>query len=119
MAFSRTNQRRLRHRRVRRKVRGSAERPRLAVFASGKHLYVQFIDDEAGHTLAALSTLTPELREQDVKSDLAGAAVLGKEAAARARQAGIERVVFDRGGMRYHGRLKALAEAAREGGLQF
>lgn len=108
-----------RHRRVRRKLSGTAERPRLAVFRSNQHIYVQVIDDEQQHTLAAASTLEPTL-----KSELSGAtreasAEVGKLIAKRSREKGITQVVFDRGGNLYHGRVKALAEAAREAGLDF
>lgn len=106
------------HRRIRAAVRGTAERPRLAVFRSTKHIYAQIIDDLAGRTLASAST-----READFKGSYAGNAEAAKKIgaliASRAKEAGIESVVFDRGGHRYHGRVKALAEAAREGGLKF
>ena len=107
--------------RVRRKIRKTATgRPRLSVFRSNKHIYVQVIDDLQGATLAAASTLDKSLREQ-VKTggDLGAAQAVGKLIAERARAAGISEVVFDRGGYLYHGRVKALAEAAREGGLTF
>lgn len=109
-----------RHRRVRRKVFGTAERPRLAVFRSAQHIYVQVIDDTKQHTLAAASTLDPEL-----KADLSSGAnceastKVGQLIAKRCSSAGIAKVVFDRGGNLYHGRVKALAEAAREAGLDF
>ena len=104
-----------RHVRVRRKVSGTAERPRLAVFRSNRHIYAQLIDDRTGRTLAAAGTLAVQ-GDGDKK---AAAARVGAELAARARSAGIGSVVFDRGGYRYHGRVRALAEAAREGGLDF
>jgi large subunit ribosomal protein L18 len=109
-----------RHLRVRQKVRGTPERPRLCVFRSLAHIYAQVIDDEAGRTLAAASTLDPEIREQAaaVKKTDAGKLV-GQLIARRALERGIRRVVFDRGGYRYHGRVRALAEGAREGGLEF
>lgn len=109
-----------RHLRVRQKVRGTPERPRLCVFRSLVHIYAQVIDDEAGRTLAAASTLDPEIREQAaaVKKTDAGRLV-GHLIARRALERGIRRVVFDRGGYRYHGRVRALAEGAREGGLEF
>ncbi len=95
-------------------------KPRLSVFRSNKHIYAQIIDDERGHTLAAASTLDRELREKLPKgSDKAAAREVGLLIARRAREAGVERVVFDRGAYKYHGRVKALAEGAREGGLQF
>lgn len=102
-------------RRIRAKVSGTAERPRLAVFRSNKYIYAQLIDDAAGHTLAAASS-----RESDVTATgvEAGKAV-GQKLAERAKEAGVETVVFDRGGYRYHGRVQALAEGAREGGLRF
>jgi large subunit ribosomal protein L18 len=115
-------QRLRRHTRVRRKVSGTAERPRLVVFRSLKQMEGQIIDDGQGVTLIGLSTLAPELRERRAadglnKSDLARAA--GKLLAERAREKGITRVVFDRGGHIYHGRVKAFADGAREGGLEF
>jgi large subunit ribosomal protein L18 len=109
-----------RHRRVRRRVVGTPEKPRLNVFRSLKHIYAQVIDDRAGHTLVSASTVDP-----DVASELDGLAktdqarIVGKVLAQRALDEGIEQVVFDRGGYKYHGRVKALAEAAREGGLEF
>jgi large subunit ribosomal protein L18 len=104
-----------RHSRVRGKVRGTAERPRLAVFRSTTHTYAQVIDDTAGRTLAAASTV--DLKTG--KNDVSAAHAVGKEIAQRAVKAGIARVVFDRGGYIYHGRVKALADAAREAGLEF
>jgi large subunit ribosomal protein L18 len=101
-----------RHRRVRRKVSGTAERPRLAVFRSNRHIYAQLVDDREARTLAASSDLG--LGEGD-KSERAKR--VGKDLADRAKEAGIERAVFDRGGRLYHGRVRALAEGAREGGL--
>jgi large subunit ribosomal protein L18 len=108
-----------RHRRIRVRVAGSAERPRLSVFRSNTHIYAQVIDDRKGTTLAAASSSEPTLREgvEGVKADRSRA--VGKLVAERARAQGIERVVFDRGGYLYHGRVKALAEAAREAGLEF
>jgi len=109
-----------RHTRVRKRVQGTSVRPRLSVFRSLKHMRAQVIDDIRGHTLAAASTLDAEVRSQLNGKDKAGqAAVVGKVLAERALAAGIEQVVFDRGGYQYHGRVKALAEAAREGGLEF
>ena len=104
-----------RHGRVRGKVRGTAERPRLAVFRSLAHTYAQLIDDSTGRTLAAASTV--DLKTG--KNDLGAAEAVGKEIASRAAKAGVSKVVFDRGGYIYHGRVKALADAAREGGLEF
>jgi large subunit ribosomal protein L18 len=109
-----------RHLRVRKKVVGTAERPRLSVFRSLQHVYAQVIDDTKGTTLVAASTLEPDLRGQlDGKTKSAEAEVVGQLIAQRAREHGIERVVFDRGGYQYHGRVKALAEAARAAGLSF
>lgn len=109
-----------RHRRVRSKVEGSVERPRLNVFRSLEHIYAQVIDDTAGHTLASASTIDGELSAQCAgmnKTDCAR--LVGKAIAVRAKAAGVSTVVFDRGGYQYHGRVKALAEAAREAGLEF
>jgi large subunit ribosomal protein L18 len=105
----------LRRGRVRAKVSGSQSRPRLSVFRSTNHIYAQLIDDEAGKTLAAASS--KEVKTKGKKADLA--AEVGKLAAQKAKAAGITEVVFDRGGNRYHGRIKSLAEAAREAGLKF
>jgi large subunit ribosomal protein L18 len=104
-----------RHARVRGKVRGTAERPRLAVFRSITHTYAQVIDDSTGRTLVSASTLDLKTGRNDVDA----AHAVGKEIAVRAVKAGIARVVFDRGGYIYHGRVKALADAAREAGLEF
>jgi len=104
-----------RHRRVRVNVSGTSERPRLAVYRSLNHLYAQLIDDGASKTMAAASTV-----ELKVKGNgMAEAAQVGKQIAAKAKAAGVNRVVFDRGGFLYHGRIKALADAAREAGLEF
>ncbi|HZP83616.1 MAG TPA: 50S ribosomal protein L18 [Chthonomonadaceae bacterium] len=112
--------RKKRHRRVRAKVSGTAERPRLNVARSLQHIYAQLIDDAAGHTLAAASSLDKSLRTQlKTGGDVAAAKEVGKLIAARAKEKGIQAVVFDRGGYKYHGRVQALAEGAREGGLQF
>ncbi len=104
-----------RHRRVRKKVIGSPERPRLAVFRSNRHIYAQVIDDVAGRTLAAASTLVVD-GDGDPK---AKAKAVGVQVAEKAKAAGVTRVTFDRGGFRYHGRVQALADGAREGGLEF
>ena len=107
-----------RHTRVRKHLRGTPERPRLAVFRSNRHISAQVIDDRAGTTLAAASTLeSAALREGS--SNKEAAAKVGRLVAERAREAGVERVVFDRGGFLYHGRVAAVAEAAREAGLEF
>jgi large subunit ribosomal protein L18 len=109
-----------RHKRVRKYVIGTPERPRLNVFRSLNHIYAQVVDDSQGHTLVSASTIDPEVHKQLKglpKTDQAR--VVGKVLAERALDQGIKRVVFDRGGYRYHGRVKALADAAREGGLEF
>lgn len=106
--------------RIREKVRGDASRPRLAVFKSGKHIYAQVIDDAAGLTLAQASSLDGELKKGGkVGANVATARKVGKLVADRAKGKGVARVVFDRGGYIYHGKVKALADAAREGGLEF
>jgi large subunit ribosomal protein L18 len=108
------------HSRIRKKLSGTPVRPRLAVFRSQSHIYAQIIDDDGGRTLAAASSL-----DKDVKGDhkrganVAAAKAVGNLIATRAKEKGIEAVVFDRGGFQYHGRIKALADAAREGGLKF
>ena len=108
-----------RRRRVRTALREvSGGRPRLSVHRSGKHIYAQVIDDSAGRTLASASTVEPDLRSQ-TGATTDGAAKVGKAIAERAKQAGVSAVVFDRGGFLFHGRVKALADAAREGGLEF
>ncbi len=110
----------LRHLRLRRRVRGSAARPRLAIFRSLNHIYAQLIDDDAGRTLAAADSRSAAFRQQHGNGgNVAAARAVGALLAERARARGIERVVFDRGGYKYHGRVKALAEAARAGGLVF
>lgn len=109
-----------RHNRVRRRVSGSQERPRLSVFRSNIHIYAQVIDDSTGRTLAAASTVEKALAEQfngSPKIDRAKA--VGAAVAERAKAAGVTKVVFDRGGFKYHGRIQALADAAREAGLEF
>ena len=108
-----------RHRRVRKKIHGTAERPRLAVYRSNKHVVAQVIDDDAGRTLAAASTAEADVRSDGSGSTVDAAARIGKLVAERAKAAGIEQVVFDRGGFIYHGRIAALADAAREAGLEF
>jgi len=116
MKLSNEQRRKRRHRRVRGKVHGSANRPRLCVFRSSKGIYAQLIDDDAGVTLASASTLNLG-GASGTKSERA--AEVGKLVAQRAKDAGIASVVFDRGGYLYHGRVKALADGAREGGLEF
>ena len=107
----------VRHRRVRNKVNGTSIRPRLCVFRSSKSIYAQVIDDARGHTLAYASS--QELASNDATPKTAASVAVGKLVAERAVAAGVTSVVFDRGGYRYHGRVKALADAAREGGLEF
>ena len=109
-------QRLKRRRRVRAKIRGTADRPRISVFRSNRGIFAQLIDDEAGRTLAAVSWTEPELRQLGTMEQAARAGALLAE---RAKAAGVERAVFDRGGYQYHGRVKALADGAREGGLAF
>jgi large subunit ribosomal protein L18 len=116
MKLTTEQKRKRRHRRVRGRVQGNAARPRLCVFRSSKGIYAQVIDDDAGVTLASASTLTLD-GASGSKSERA--AEVGKLVAQRAREAGIAKVVFDRGGYLYHGRVKALADGAREGGLEF
>ncbi len=109
-----------RHKRLRQKVSGTAERPRLNVFRSLRHIYAQVIDDEQGHTLLSVSTLDPEVKGQiDGLNKTSQARVVGKVLAERALAQGMSQVIFDRGGYKYHGRVRALAEGAREGGLNF
>ena len=115
---SRTAGRDRRRIRVRKKVSGTAERPRLSVFRSNRHITVQVIDDTAGHTLASASTGEAGVAA-DGGGNITAAAEIGRLIAERAHQAGVTAVVFDRGGNRYHGRVAALADAAREGGLKF
>lgn len=108
-----------RHQRVREKVFGTSERPRLSVFRSNYNIYAQLIDDDKGVTLVSVSTLGKELKELRGKKSIEAAKRVGKLIAAKALEKGIKAVVFDRGGFKYHGRIKALAEAAREEGLEF
>ncbi len=109
----------VRHRRVRKRVSGDSARPRLSVFRSSKHIYAQVVDDRAGATLAASSSLDAEVRGDASEGKMAAASAVGASVARRAQAAGIDSVVFDRGGYKYHGRVKALAEAARSEGLRF
>jgi large subunit ribosomal protein L18 len=117
----RAEHRERRHLRLRQRVIGTAERPRLSIFRSNKYLYVQVIDDAKGNTLAAASTLQKPVAGSlgGKGANLAAAKVLGKTIAERAKAKGISKVCFDRGGYKYHGRVKALADAAREAGLEF
>jgi large subunit ribosomal protein L18 len=113
-----TQQRLRRHARIRKRITGTAERPRLAVFRSNRHLYAQLIDDAAGRTLASASTVDPSFRSGSASS-MELAARVGNLVAERAATLNITSAVFDRGGFRFHGQIKALAEGAREKGLQF
>lgn len=110
----------LRRHRVRKDISGSAERPRLNIYKSSKHIYAQVVDDSIGKTLVAISTVSKEFKDKKVKSyTLEAAKIVGNLIAEKAQQAGVKKVVFDRGGNRYHGRIKNLAEGAREKGLEF
>ena len=112
--------RRIRHARVRARIVGTSPRPRLCVFRSLNHIYAQVIDDVQGHTIAMASTLDPQIRtEVQGKTKVSAAQSVGLLLAKRAKEKGVTQVVFDRGGYKYHGRVKALAEAAREAGLEF
>jgi large subunit ribosomal protein L18 len=119
IAQQRRNGRLIRHRRVRKKIHGTAARPRLAVYRTNKHLSVQLIDDDSGRTLAAASTVEAGLRSSGKGSSVSAATKVGQLIAERAKAVGIEKVVFDRGGYLYHGRIAAVAAAAREAGLEF
>jgi large subunit ribosomal protein L18 len=107
------------HQRIRKKVAGTAQRPRLSVHFSGKHVYAQVIDDDSGRTLAAASTAERSLAKDKTVANKAAAEQIGKAIAERSLAKKLERVVFDRGGFLYHGKVKALADAARAGGLKF
>jgi large subunit ribosomal protein L18 len=120
MSWERAEKRHTRQARVRRKVRGSTQRPRLSVYRSLHHIYAQVVSDETGHTLVAASTVSAMLRDEiKNKGNVIAAKLVGKAIADRCKQAGINEVVFDRNGFLYHGRVKALADAAREAGLKF
>ncbi len=109
----------MRHKKIRAKVKGTAERPRLSVFRSKKHIYAQIINDETGNTLVASSTLDPELKKLlKTGNTVEAAAKVGEDIAKKAKSKGINRVVYDRGGYIYHGKVKSLADAARENGLE-
>ena len=109
-----------RRKRVRATIHGTAARPRLAIFRSNEHIYAQVIDDDRGHTLIAANTLEPTVREQAATAKkIDNARMVGRLLAERAQATGIKQVIFDRGGFLYHGRIEALANAAREGGLEF
>lgn len=117
---SRRTERDKRHVRLRRRVAGSSERPRLSVFKSHKHFFIQVIDDSAGKTIVSVSTMESEVKEGlTARGNVAAAKAVGVLAAQRSLAKGIKRVVFDRGGYQYHGAIKALADAARESGLEF
>ncbi|MCP4361047.1 MAG: 50S ribosomal protein L18 [Chloroflexi bacterium] len=120
MAVKSRKARKRRHRRIRARISGTAVRPRLNVFRSLDHIYAQLIDDEAGQTMVSASTVDKALRvDMNGKTKKEQAGLVGKAVAERAQAAGIDQVVFDRGGYLYHGRVKALADGAREGGLEF
>jgi large subunit ribosomal protein L18 len=119
IAHARRESRLRRHRRVRKKLHGTADRPRLAVFRSNKHIVAQLIDDDSGRTLAAASTTEADQRAAGSGGSVDAASRIGQLIAERAKAAGVDRVVFDRGGFIYHGRIAALAAAAREAGLEF
>ena len=117
--LSRGDRRRKVHLRIRSKVNGTAERPRLFVFRSHRHTYAHLIDDSKGHTLATVTTEKLDGKKLKKGADIEAAKLVGKGIAEKAKALGIKEVVFDRGGVLYHGRIKAIAEAAREGGLKF
>ena len=120
MLKDRRENRRERHKRVRKKVKGTGERPRMAIFKSSTHIYVQLIDDKKAHTITSASTLDPAFKQKMTSTgNIPAAKLVGQILAERALDKGIEKVVFDRGGFIYHGRIKALAESAREAGLKF
>lgn len=119
MAISKNQSRKRRKIRIRKKVIGSAERPRLVVFRSNTHIYAQIVNDHEGITLVSASTLALSKKEPGAHCNLSGACEVGKEIARLAREKNIGKVVFDRNGYIYHGRIKALADGAREGGLEF
>ena len=110
----------MRHKRLRKKISGTPERPRLAVHFSGYHIYAQVIDDEAGRTLASVNTTEKDIRsDKSTRANIATAEKVGKLVAERAKAKNVTKIVFDRGGFLYHGKVKALADAARAGGLEF
>jgi len=117
--FKRAAERLKRHKRIRRKIRGTSERPRLCVTKTLRHIYAQVIDDDRGQTLVQVSTLEPQMRSEVSGANIAAAEKLGAVMAERATGAGIETVVFDRGGHPYHGVISSFAEACRKGGLRF
>jgi large subunit ribosomal protein L18 len=119
MLIKRNESRKRRHERVRKRLAGTEERPRLAVYRSNKNIYAQVINDDAGRTLAYASTMDATLRTEGKGANVDGAKAVGALVAERAKAAGVTKVVFDRGGYLYHGRIQALADAAREAGLEF
>ena len=116
---SRSEIRHKKHARLRNRISGTAERPRLCVFRSNKHMYAQIIDDVAGNTICAASTLDKDAKDLEYTDNVEAAAFVGTSIAKKALEKGVKEVVFDRGGFIYHGKVKALAEAAREAGLEF
>ncbi|MFO7851540.1 MAG: 50S ribosomal protein L18 [Bacteroidota bacterium] len=119
MSLSKTERRRRIKLRIRKKVHGTSERPRVAIYRSNKQIYAQVIDDEKGMTLLSASSREKDIASDDKGTKIEKAARVGKLLAKKCKDAGIESIVFDRGGYKYHGRVKSLAEAAREGGLKF
>ncbi len=117
--IDRSRMRIVRHQRLRKRITGVPDRPRLSVYHSNRHFYAQIIDDQAGKTLLALSTMSPDLNGKLTGKPVERAAQIGSELAKRAISVGIKQVVFDRGGHAFHGQIKAMADAAREGGLEF
>ncbi|MDW7667262.1 MAG: 50S ribosomal protein L18 [Bacillota bacterium] len=118
--FNRNDSRKKRHRVIRKSIQGTPERPRLNVFRSSKHIYAQIIDDTQMNTIVSSSTLDKQLSDKlEGLTKKEAAELIGKDIAEKAKEAGVEKVVFDRGGYLYHGRVKALAEGARENGLKF
>jgi large subunit ribosomal protein L18 len=117
MAETRGEVRQRIHKRIRRRLAGTQERPRLAIFRSLNHIYAQIIDDQQGHTMVSAASIEKDLRGKG--GNVEGAKAIGKAVAERAKEKGIKQVVFDRGGYQYHGRVKALADAARNAGLEF
>jgi large subunit ribosomal protein L18 len=120
LAKAKREGRQIRHLRIRQRMRGTAGRPRLSVFRSLKHIYAQLLDDDAGRTLLLVSSRSPEIRPRlGTSGNVAAAKLVGELLAQKSKGLGVERVVFDRGGYRFHGRVKALADAARAGGIIF
>ncbi|MBD5553745.1 MAG: 50S ribosomal protein L18 [Desulfovibrio sp.] len=119
MKVSKNQARQKRKIRIRKKVNGTAQRPRLVIFRSNTHIYAQIVNDQEGATLVSASTLAMSRKDAKVHGDISGATQVGKEIARLAREKNIEKVVLDRNGYIYHGRIKALADGAREGGLEF